>query len=99
MKWQWDDNAIKSKLATDNVATMLVNKMKRFGNSSQDILKVAAVLGAKFRTSMVATVIDNVPQKELRRLSSAETEELTSESTDVSTLNSSVHEFEEEERK
>lgn len=96
MKWQWDDNAVKSKLATDNVATMLVNKMKRFGNNSQDILKVAAVLGAKFRASMVATVIDNVPQKELRRLSSAETEDLTLDDTDVSTLNSSVHEFEEE---
>ena len=49
MTWIWDDNAISTKLATQNVATILVNKMKRLEESSQNILKIAACLGAKFR--------------------------------------------------
>ena len=98
MKWTIDDDAIKAKLMTANVATVLVNKLKRFEDSAQNILKVAAVLGAKFHASVVATVVDNVSQNELRRLSSS-VEEMASSITDdttTCTFDASIHEFEEE---
>ena len=71
--------------------------MKIEGNA-QNILKVAAVLGAKFHASVVATVVDNVSQNELRRLSSS-VEEMASSITDdttTCTFDASIHEFEEE---
>ena len=98
MKWMFDDDAIMAKLMTVNVATVLVNKLKRFEDSAQNTLKVAAVLGAKFRASVVATVVENISQTELRRLSSS-AEEVTSSTTDDTTtcsLDTSIHEFEEE---
>ena len=95
MKWMFDDDAIKAKLMTENVATVLVNKLKSFEDNMQNILKVAAVLGAKFRASIVGTVLDNVPQNELRRLSSSAVDSTTDDST-TSTLDTSIHAFEEE---
>ena len=95
MKWIFDDDAIKAKLMTENVATVLVNKLKSFEDNMQNILKVAAVLGAKFRASIVGTVLDNVSQNELRRLSSSAGDSTTDDPT-TSTLDVSIHEFEEE---
>lgn len=95
MKWIFDDDAIKAKLMTVNVATVLVNKLKSFEDNRQSILKVAAVLGAKFRASIVGTVLDNVSQNELRRLSSSAEDSTVDDST-TRTLDASIHEFEEE---
>ena len=100
MKWIFDDDAIKAKLMTVNVATVLVNKLKSFEDNRQNILKVAAVLGAKFRASVVGTVLDNVSQNELRRLSSSveqvEGADSTTDDSTTRTLDASIHEFEEE---
>ena len=98
MKWTFNDDAIKAKLMTTNVATVLVNKLKRFEDSAQNILKVAAVLGGQFRASVVATVVDNVSQNKLRRLSSSVEEESSSTTDDATTctFDASIHEFEEE---
>ena len=95
MKWIFDDDAIKAKLMTENVATVLVNKLKSFEDNMQNILKVAAVLGAKFRASVVGTVLDNVPQNELRRLSSS-AEDSTADDSTMCILDASIHQFEEE---
>ena len=83
---------------TTNVATVLVNKLKRFEDNAQNILKVAAVLGGQFRASVVATVVDNVSQNKLRRLSSSVEEESSSTTDDATTctFDASIHEFEEE---
>jgi len=48
---------VKQKYATENVANMLVNKLKRFQPSAQNFLKIASCLGSSFSTKLLATVV------------------------------------------
>eukprot|EP00577_Skeletonema_sp_RCC1716_P007083 CAMPEP_0113418348 /NCGR_PEP_ID=MMETSP0013_2-20120614/26158_1 /TAXON_ID=2843 ORGANISM="Skeletonema costatum, Strain 1716" /NCGR_SAMPLE_ID=MMETSP0013_2 /ASSEMBLY_ACC=CAM_ASM_000158 /LENGTH=559 /DNA_ID=CAMNT_0000305577 /DNA_START=97 /DNA_END=1772 /DNA_ORIENTATION=- /assembly_acc=CAM_ASM_000158 len=66
MKWTWDEDAVNSKIVTENVATVLVNKMNRLHEETQRILMVASCLGATFRLSAVMTVMKNFSRVEMR---------------------------------
>ena len=99
MSWKWDDKAVSARLATDNVATVLVDRLKRLHEGAQNILKIAACLGNKFSTSSVVTVTDNVTPVKLRRLSSTATATESESEDDHTAVNSdidtSVNELEE----
>lgn len=56
MRWLWDDDAVKAKFVTENVATILVDKLRRLSKSSQILLKVASCLGSTFSVSAAAAV-------------------------------------------
>src|SRR5258708_6791108 len=43
--WQWDMNRIRAKSYTDNVVDLMVGKLKRLSNTTQDALKRLACLG------------------------------------------------------
>eukprot|EP00985_Skeletonema_marinoi_P004402 scaffold1921_cov140-Skeletonema_marinoi.AAC.10 len=66
MKWAWDEDAVNSKIVTENVASVLVNKMNRLQEETQRILMVASCLGATFRLSAVMTVMKNISRVEMR---------------------------------
>eukprot|EP00985_Skeletonema_marinoi_P013694 scaffold6844_cov75-Skeletonema_marinoi.AAC.3 len=66
MKWTWDEDEVKSKIVTENVASVLVNKMNRLQEETQRMLMVASCLGANFRKSAVMEVMKNIPQVEMR---------------------------------
>eukprot|EP00984_Skeletonema_dohrnii_P004020 scaffold1378_cov149-Skeletonema_dohrnii-CCMP3373.AAC.5 len=66
MKWTWDDNAVNLKIVTENVASVLVNKMNRLQEETQRMLMVASCLGATFRLSAVMTVMKHISQVEMR---------------------------------
>eukprot|EP00984_Skeletonema_dohrnii_P034985 scaffold34589_cov163-Skeletonema_dohrnii-CCMP3373.AAC.2 len=66
MKWTWDDDAVNSKIVTENVASVLVNKMNRLQEETQRILMVASCLGATFRLSAVMEVMKNISRVEMR---------------------------------
>ena len=66
MKWTWDDDAVNSKIVTKNVASVLVNKMNRLQEETKIMLMVASCLGANFRKSVVAEVMKNISQAEMR---------------------------------
>ncbi len=66
MKWTWDDDAVNSKIVTENVASVLVNKMNRLQKATQKMLMVASCLGATFRLSAVIEIIKNISQAEMR---------------------------------
>eukprot|EP00984_Skeletonema_dohrnii_P010831 scaffold4246_cov76-Skeletonema_dohrnii-CCMP3373.AAC.4 len=66
MKWTWDEDAVNSKIVTENVASVLVNKMNRLQDETQRMLMVASCLGATFRLSAVMTVMKNISQVEMR---------------------------------
>jgi len=104
MSWRWDDNEVEAKLATENVATVLVNKLRRLNSRTQNVVKVASCLGAKFSLSAVATITGSLSPGEMRRLSSIVGTESESESDDdaseslasVPALDSSINELEDE---
>eukprot|EP00984_Skeletonema_dohrnii_P006052 scaffold2140_cov74-Skeletonema_dohrnii-CCMP3373.AAC.2 len=66
MKWTWDDDAVNSKIVTENVASVLVNKMNRLQEETQRMLMVASCLGATFRKSAVVEVMKNISRVEMR---------------------------------
>jgi predicted ATPase len=51
MKWTWDDDAVISKILTNNVASVLVNKMNRLRDETQRMLMAASCLGVSYRLS------------------------------------------------
>ncbi len=108
-KWTWDDEAVNSAIVTENVASVLVNKMNRLQEETQRMLMVASCLGATFRISAVLEVMKSISQVEMRSsmrvsISSVSGSLLTSEvvvsSTDQdgsdSSYASSIEELEEE---
>jgi len=66
MKWNWDDDAVNSKIVTNNVASVLVNKMNRLQDETQRMLMVASCLGATFRLSSIMVVMKNISRAEMR---------------------------------
>eukprot|EP00985_Skeletonema_marinoi_P030034 scaffold30138_cov131-Skeletonema_marinoi.AAC.1 len=66
MKWTWDEDEVKSKIVTENVASVLVNRMNRLQEETQRMLMVASCLGANFRKSAVMEVMKNIPRSEMR---------------------------------
>ena len=96
--------AVNGKMATENVSTMMVNKLRRLDRKSQSVLQIASCLGAKFSSSTVKIVIESLSAQEVLRLSTNSTsliEEIESDdetvsSLDVSSLDTSVEELAEE---
>ena len=66
MKWTWDDDAVNSKIVTENVASVLVNKMNRLQGGTQRMLMIGSCLGATFRLSAVIEVMKNLSRVEMR---------------------------------
>lgn len=60
MAWKWDETVITQKLVTQNVASIMINKMKRFTEELQNMLKVASVLGASSNISLLEVVVNNL---------------------------------------
>ena len=89
MRWLWDDDAVEAKLATENVATVLINKLRRLSSKSQSVVKVASCLGAKFSLSAVTAVTENLSDEEIGTLSGAQIEFDTRDDS-ISVLDSSI---------
>eukprot|EP00984_Skeletonema_dohrnii_P002037 scaffold682_cov105-Skeletonema_dohrnii-CCMP3373.AAC.7 len=66
MRWTWDEDAVNSKIVTENVASVLVNKMSRLQEDTQSMLMVASCLGSNFRKSAVVEVMKNISRSEMR---------------------------------
>jgi predicted ATPase len=66
MKWTWDEDAVNSKIVTENVASVLVNKMNRLQEDTQRMLMVASCLGSNFRKSAVVEVMKSFSHAEMR---------------------------------
>ncbi len=88
MKWTWDDEAVKSKIVTENVASILVSKMNRLQEATQKVLIVASCLGATFRLSAVLEVMKNIPQIEMRK---SIRDSMSSASSDMSDSSTGHH--------
>tara|TARA_B110001454_G_C12723192_1_gene435842 strand:- start:1700 stop:6994 length:5295 start_codon:yes stop_codon:yes gene_type:complete len=52
--WEWDISRIKSLEVTDNVVDLVTHRLKELSQDSQEILKIAACLGARFDLKTIA---------------------------------------------
>lgn len=64
MKWAWNNDEVNAKVVTTNVATILITKLNRLGESQKSILKIAACLGGRFAKSVLATVISSLSERD-----------------------------------
>lgn len=57
-RWRWDDQLVKEKFVTDNVASIMVNNLRKIDTTGQDVIKIAACLGHSFSIEVLELVVD-----------------------------------------
>lgn len=57
-RWRWDDQLVKEKVVTDNVASIMVNNLRKIDPTGQDVIKIAACLGHSFSKEVLEIVVD-----------------------------------------
>ena len=62
-KWQWDLEQIRVKDVANNVIELLVNRVEKLEDTTQQVLKLAACIGNQFDLQVLATVCEESPQK------------------------------------
>ncbi len=62
--WQWDLKKIKRIASTDNLLTFTIGKMQKLPRSTQDILSLAACIGAEFDLNTIS-IISEQPATEI----------------------------------
>ncbi len=62
-KWTWDMTEIEAKNITDNVVELTVAKLKKLPSSTQQVLRLAACVGADFDLSTLSIICENSPSE------------------------------------
>jgi predicted ATPase/signal transduction histidine kinase/tRNA A-37 threonylcarbamoyl transferase component Bud32 len=60
--WQWDIAQIQSREITDNVVELMTNKLRKLGEETQRVLKLAACIGNQFNIQTLAIIYEKSPQ-------------------------------------
>ncbi len=56
--WQWDIAEIEAQNITDNVVDLMVGKLKKLPESTQQVLRLASCIGAGFELNTIAIVCE-----------------------------------------
>ena len=59
--WQWDIEQIKQMEITDNVVELMVSKLLKLPENTQNVLKLAACIGNRFDLSVLSIVNEKSP--------------------------------------
>ena len=57
--WRWDLERIRSQAITDNVAELMVNKLRKLTDRSQHVIHLAACIGNRFDLQTLAIIDDH----------------------------------------
>ncbi|MBD3886331.1 AAA family ATPase [Phormidium tenue FACHB-886] len=68
LSWQWNINQIQALDITDNVVELLLNKLRKLPEATQQILRLAACIGAEFDLKTLAIVCDQSPKTVFQNL-------------------------------
>jgi PAS domain S-box-containing protein len=60
--WQWDITQIQAQNITDNVVELLLIKLKKLPDTTQQLLRLAACIGSEFNLETLAIVCEKSPQ-------------------------------------
>ena len=60
-QWEWDIELIRAKDLTDNVVELLIGRLAQLPPSTQEVLRMAACVGAHFDLSTLAIVCQRSP--------------------------------------
>ncbi|QLE44983.1 GAF domain-containing protein [Nostoc sp. C052] len=62
LSWQWNIAQIKAQDITDNVVELMLIKLKKLPENTQQILRLAACVGAEFNLDTLSIVCDQAPE-------------------------------------
>ncbi|MBN3907930.1 MAG: AAA family ATPase [Nostoc sp. NMS1] len=60
--WQWNIDRIQAQNITDNVVELMLHKLKKLPDNTQQILRLAACIGAEFNLNTLAIVCEKSPK-------------------------------------
>jgi predicted ATPase/tRNA A-37 threonylcarbamoyl transferase component Bud32 len=61
--WQWNIAQIQAKGITDNVVELLIGKLKQLPESTQQVLRLAACVGANFDLDTLSIICEKLPKE------------------------------------
>jgi predicted ATPase len=61
--WQWNIAEIEAQCITDNVVDLMIGKLKKLPESTQQVLQLAACVGASFDLSTLSIICEKSPAK------------------------------------
>ncbi len=61
--WQWDITQIEAKGITDNVVELMIGKVKKLPESTQQVLHLAACIGASFDLNTLSIISEKLPNE------------------------------------
>jgi predicted ATPase len=76
LSWQWNINQIQALNITDNVVELLLSKLRKLPEAAQQILRLAACIGAEFDLETLAIVSEQLPKEIFQNLLAAAQAEL-----------------------
>jgi len=93
--WCWKQKQLEQVEATENVVTLMANRIKRLSDKEQDILYIAACIGARSQLSLISHILDMSIQTIIEQLQSLVLEGLISVYSDGDVIddNSSIRFF------
>ncbi|MBH8563969.1 AAA family ATPase [Nostoc sp. CENA67] len=62
LSWQWNIAQIQAQNITDNVVELMLHKLKKLPDVTQQILRLAACIGAEFNLDTLSIVCDKAPE-------------------------------------
>ncbi|BAZ70916.1 serine/threonine protein kinase and signal transduction histidine kinase with GAF and PAS/PAC sensor (plasmid) [Fischerella sp. NIES-4106] len=62
LRWQWNIARIQAQNITDNVVELMLVKLKKLPESTQQILRLAACIGAEFALDTLSIVCEKPPE-------------------------------------
>lgn len=73
-RWAWDIEAIERRGITENIIDIVIGKMRRLPEKTQQILRIAACVGNSFERETLAIIGETTPTNVLAHLEPAVTE-------------------------
>ncbi|BAY23936.1 serine/threonine protein kinase and signal transduction histidine kinase with GAF and PAS/PAC sensor [Calothrix sp. NIES-2100] len=62
LSWQWNISQIQAQDITDNVVELMLHKLKKLPDNTQQIIQLAACIGAEFNLDTLSIVCDQPPE-------------------------------------
>lgn len=62
LDWEWDLEQIKLMSITDNIIELMIHRLKKLSDSTQEIIGIAACIGKKFNLSTLTAITSLSPE-------------------------------------
>lgn len=69
--WAWDNQAIQGMEVTDNVVTLMTQKLKKLQKRTRDILTICACIGNRFDLDTISTIYEKPLEETLTDMNEA----------------------------